>query len=83
MDISYLDFFLINTLSFIGGVSSGILICCKYKNFFIGESNSSNTRELDAFDTPQIPYSPPPQAEVIATAPPPEQLNKGIRIVLE
>ena len=44
--------------------------------------NSAN-RESEHFQVSQ-PYSPPPQAEVItASAPPPEQVNKGVRITLE
>ena len=80
MEISGLDFFLINVLSYIAGLSTGLLVCCKHKEKFFGRSENQE-RELDVFQTQ--PYSPPPQAAVMASAPPPEQLNKGIRIVLE
>ena len=79
MDISYLDFFLINTLLYIGGFGTGLLVCCKHKDYFLG--SESSVRELDGFQVSHT-YSPP-QAEVIATAPPADQVNKGIRIVLE
>tara|TARA_B100000768_G_scaffold42523_1_gene41377 strand:+ start:260 stop:493 length:234 start_codon:yes stop_codon:yes gene_type:complete len=77
MEISGLDFFLINVLSYIAGLSTGLLVCCKHKEKFLGGDKS--IRELDNIQ----PYSPPPQAEVIATAPPADQVNKGFRIVLE
>ena len=80
MEISGLDFFLINVLSYIAGLSTGLLLCCKHKEKFFGRSENQE-RELDGFQTQ--PYSPPPQAEVIATAPPADQVNKGFRIVLE
>ena len=81
MEISGLDFFLINVLSYIAGLSTGLLVCCKHKEKFFGRSDNQE-RELDNVQVTQ-PYSPPPQAEVIATAPPAEQVNKGVRIVLE
>ena len=79
MEISGLDFFLINILSYIGGLGTGLLICCKHKDKFM----HSGSRESEHFQISQ-PYSPPPHAEVItASAPPPEQVNKGVRITLE
>lgn len=79
MELSALDFFLINILSYIGGLGTGLLVCCKHKDKFMNSSN----RESDHFQVSQ-PYSPPPHAEVItASAPPPEQVNKGVRITLE
>ena len=81
MEISALDFVLINVLSYIAGLSTGLLVCCKHKEKFFGRSERTE-RELDNIQVTQ-PYSPPPQAEVIATAPPADQLNKGLRITLE
>ena len=44
---------------------------------------NSGSRESEHFQVSQ-PYSPPQHAEVItASAPPPEQVNKGVRITLE
>lgn len=80
MEISGLDFFLINILSYLGGLASGLLICCKNKDVFFF---NSRTKEIDHFQVSQS-YSPPQHAEVItASAPPPEQVNKGVRITLE
>lgn len=79
MEISALDFFLINILSYIGGLGTGLLVCCKHKDKFMNSDN----RESEHFQVSQ-PYSPPPHSEVItASAPPPEQVSKGVRITLE
>ena len=79
MEISALDFFLINILSYIGGLGTGLLVCCKHKDKFMNSDN----RESEHFQVSQ-PYSPPPHPEVItASAPPPEQVSKGVRITLE
>ena len=79
MEITALDFFLINILSYLAGLGSGLIVCCKHTDkFFAGDKS---IRELDNIQLTQ-PYSPPPQVEVIATAPPPDQV-KGVRIVLE
>ena len=79
MELSALDFFLINILSYIGGLGTGLLVCCKHKDKFMNSDN----RESEHFQVSQ-PYSPPPHSEVItASAPPPEQVSKGVRITLE
>ena len=81
MEVSLLDFFLINILSYITGLGTGLIICCKHKDKFFRGSETTE-RELDNIRVTQ-PYSPPPQAEVIATAPPVDKVNKGVRITLE
>jgi hypothetical protein len=79
MEISVLDFFLINILSYIGGLGTGLLVCSKNKEKFMNSGN----RELDHFQVSQ-PYFPPPHAEAItASAPLQEQVSKGVRITLE
>jgi hypothetical protein len=79
MEISGLDFFLINIISYICGLGTGLIVCCKHKDKFMNYDN----RETEHFQVSQ-PYSPPQHAEVItASAPPPEQVNKGVRITLE
>lgn len=78
MELTILDFILINILSYLGGLGTGLIVCCKHKEKFLNPTN----RESDHFQVSQ-PYTPPPQADVIASAPPPEQVNKGLRITLE
>ena len=78
MEISALDFCLINLLSYIGGLGTGLIVCCRHKDKFFGGPE----RELDNVQVTQ-PYSPPPQAEVVASSTPVEQVNKGVTITLE
>lgn len=73
MEISGLDFFLINMLSYLAGLGSGLLICCKNKDIFLIRSRSQdNLRENDIYNvTPSIVTSPPQQV-LQASAPPPQ-----------
>ena len=57
--------FLINILSYIGGLGTGLLICCKHKDKFMNPSS----RESEHFQVSQ-PYSPPPHSEVITASAP-------------
>ena len=34
MELSGLDFFMINLLSYIAGIGTGLIICCKNKDIF-------------------------------------------------
>ena len=79
MEITYLDFFLINILSYIAGLGTGLVVCCKNKDKFFSRDNPG---ESDAFQLPQ-PYAPPQPPDIIATVPQPEQINKGVKITLE
>ena len=36
MEISALDFCLINLLSYIGGLGTGLIVCCRHKDKFLG-----------------------------------------------
>ena len=50
MEISGLDF-LINMLSYLAGLGSGLLICCKNKDMFLIRSRSQdNLRENDIYN---------------------------------
>ena len=67
MEISALDFFMINLLSYIAGLGSGLVICCKNKDIFLGRSRSSdNLRGQDIYN---VTNPPPPQPVVQASAP--------------
>ena len=70
MEISGLDFIMINLLSYIAGLASGLIICCKNKDIFLGRSRSSdNLRGQDIYNvTPSIVTNPPPPV-VQASAP--------------
>ena len=81
MEITGLDFFLINCLSYLSGVATGLILCCKYKDrIFIRSRSRDNLSAIDNLstidtnqhtnqhtnqNTNQLPYTSP----VIASVP--------------
>ena len=74
MEITILDFVLINCLSYIGGLGTGLLICCKYKDNFMVRSRSRDNLNND------LPSITP---TVIASAPPAVPARDPVKITLE
>ena len=73
MEITLMDFCLINFVSYIFGLGSGLIICCKNKDKLLVKS-----RSLDNISRqPQLPYISP----VLASAPPPDKAP--VKITLE
>ena len=64
MDISALDFILINVISYVAGLATGLIICCKNKDKLLVKS-----RSLDNISGHQ--YNPP----IVASAPPQAAIN--------
>jgi len=58
MDISVLDFVLINVISYVAGLATGLIICCKHKDKLLVKSRS--------LDNISNHYNPP----IVASAPP-------------
>lgn len=76
MEITVLDFCLINLLSYIAGLGTGLIICCKNKDKLLIKSRSNETENPSIS---QIPYSTPP---IMASAPP--SVDKApVKITLE
>ena len=63
MDISGLDFVLINVISYVVGLATGLIICCKHKDKLLVKS-----RSLDNISGNMLGqnYNPP----IVASAPP-------------
>ena len=85
MEISALDFFMINLLSYIAGLGSGLVICCKNKDIFLGRSRSSdNLRGQDIYN---VTNPPPPvvqaSAPTIPSQPQPQPQPQITKITLE
>ena len=79
IDISVLDFVLINIISYIGGVTTGIIIFYKYKDkLIIIKSKSSDN--LTSMDKPIMSHLTD-MVPVIASAPPPQ--NTPIKITVD
>ena len=87
MEITGLDFVLINLLSYVAGVATGLIICCKNKDKLLVKSRSLENLSLQQqqqqqqqqqMDRPpsQVPYSTPP---IVASAP----VEKPVKITVE
>ena len=79
MEITGLDFVLINLLSYVAGVATGLIICCKNKDKLLVKSRSlENLSFQQQMDLPpaQVPYSTPP---IVASAP----VEKPVKITVE
>ena len=82
MEVTGLDFVLINILSYVAGVATGLIICCKNKDKLLVKSRSLEQLSLQQMNSEQTnsqqtPYSTPP---VVASAPLPE---KPVKITVE
>ena len=68
MELSILDFILINFVSYVFGIGTGIVICLKNKDKLLVKSRSTDNLSSRQFQqNSQLHYSPPP---IIASAPP-------------
>ena len=85
MEITGLDFVLINLLSYLAGVATGLIICCKNKDKLLVKSRSLENLSLQQqqqqqqqMDRPpsHVPYSTPP---IVASAP----VEKPVKITVE
>ena len=82
MEITSLDFILINLLSYVAGVATGLIVCCKNKDKLLVKSRSLEQLSLQQMNSQQInsqqtPYSTAP---VVASAPLPD---KPVKITVE
>ena len=68
MLISGLDFILITCLTYVGGVASGLIICCKYKDQILIRSRSRDNLSMVSNQN-QNPYTSPVLASVQPSAP--------------
>ena len=74
MLISGLDFILINCLTYVGGVASGLIICCKYKDQILIRSRSRDNLSMISNQNQnqnqnQNPYTSPVLASLQPSAP--------------
>ena len=78
MEVTGLDFVLINILSYVAGVATGLIVCCKNKDKLLVKSRSLEQLSLQQMNSQQqTPYSTAP---VVASAPLPE---KPVKITVE
>ena len=60
MDISGLDFVLINIISYVSGLATGLIICCKNKDKILVKSRSLDNISSNHYDPPIVASAPPP-----------------------
>ena len=80
MEINTFDIVLINIISYMGGIFTGLLFCCKYKDKLIIKSKSREN--LSSVVNPANLLQPPPplppvvpsynSLPLVASAPPPQ-----------
>ena len=80
MIITGLDFILINCLTYVCGVASGLIICCKYKDQILLRSRSRDNLSSIASSSNQLPHF---QGPVIAAAQPAHTPPNVTKITLE
>ena len=76
MDISGLDFILINIISYVAGVATGLIICCKNKDKFLIKSRSLENLSKQQYNPPVVASAPPATAIPIQTGNNPPQVTK-------
>ena len=79
MEISLFDIILINTTSYLLGIASGLLFCCKYKDRITRSRSMENLSRYNN-NTPTI--YPPESNIVVASAPPPPPHNP-VKLTIE
>ena len=72
MDISGLDFILINIISYVAGVATGLIICCKNKDKLLIKSRSLDNISNHQYNQPVVASAP------IASVPIPSGISPSI-----
>lgn len=70
MDINVFDMILINMVSYMSGVFTGLLILCKYKDKILIKTRSRDNLSGIANNPPEVPSNYLGPTPLIASAPP-------------
>ena len=70
MEITLMDFCLINFVSYIFGLGSGLIICCKNKDKFLIKSRSLENLSKQQYNPPIVASAPPATAIPVQTSNP-------------
>ena len=76
MEITLMDFCLINFVSYIFGLGSGLIICCKNKDKLLVKSRSLENISRQQYNPPVVASAPPVTAIPIQTGNNPPQVTK-------
>ena len=80
MEINTFDIVLINVISYMGGIFTGLLICCKYKDKLLIRTRSRSRDNLSSIENQMIPRAPNYHGEPILAASAPPFLPREIII---
>jgi len=81
MDISVLDIVLINITTYLLGVGSGLLFCCKYKDRITRSRSMENISRYNNNNPTIYPPESNTATVVAASAPPPSQ--NSVKLTIE
>ena len=79
MEISLFDIILINTTSYLLGIASGLLFCCKYKDRI---TRSRSMENISRYNNNNPTIYPPESNIVVASAPPPP-VHNPVKLTIE
>lgn len=85
MEISLFDIILINTTTYLLGIASGLLFCCKYKDRI---TRSRSLEDLSRYNNNnnnnnQHTIYPPESNIIVASAPPPPPSHNPVKLTIE
>ena len=83
MDLSVLDFILLNITSYLLGIGTGLSICCKYKDTIMKSRSTEALHNIvnDGLNHQrQVIQQPNWDSPVMASAPPPEKVPVKLTI---
>jgi hypothetical protein len=72
IDISVLDFVLLNVCSYLLGIATGLTICCKYRDQIMRSRSFDNLKQ---YNHQNVVTQPTWDSPVLASAPPPTAPN--------
>ena len=81
IDISLLDFVLLNITSYLFGIATGLIICCKYKDReVLAIMRSRSIDNLKQYNHQKTTAQPNWDSPVLASAPPP---HNPVKLTIE
>jgi len=78
MEISLFDIILINTTSYLLGIASGLLFCCKYKDRI---TRSRSMENLSRYNNNPTIY--PPESNIVVASAPPPLAHNPVKLTIE
>jgi hypothetical protein len=80
IDISVLDFVLLNITSYLLGIATGLIVCCKYKDNIMRSKSFDNLKQ---FNHQNLIYPPTAQVSPVIQASAPPHNPNPIKLTIE